>query len=230
MTGTSQASPAVAGVAALLQGTVATLEHWPEGCRAILAAGADRNVSGDTWWQDVVSGTDGSDGAGAVNARESRFIAQNRRWRGAPATLRGWDIGLLSTGDFGAGGLSTFDYRVALPRFFWGPRKVKVALAWTSAVSRIDLPFVGPLFFSNLAVDLDLKVFDSNGAQVGYSGSWDNSYEIVEFVGQPGETYSIRIRRWSGERSTWFGIAWTVTGGLQIAVPAEITEAVFARL
>ncbi|MGH7539659.1 MAG: S8 family serine peptidase, partial [Gemmatimonadota bacterium] len=230
MTGTSQASPAVAGVAALLQGTDPTLEHWPEGCRAILAAGADRNVSGGTWWQDVVSGADGSDGAGAVNARESRLIALNRRWRGAPATRRGWDIGLLTSGDFADDRMSTFEYRVEVPDFFWGPRNVKVALAWTSAVARLDLLFFPPFFFSSLAVDLDLKVFDSAGGLVGYSGSWDNSYEIVEFVGRPGETYSIRIRRWSGDRPTWFGIAWTVTGGLLIPVPTEITEAVLARL
>jgi hypothetical protein len=126
--------------------------------------------------------------------------------------------------------MSTFEYRLAVPRFPWGPRNIKVALAWTSAVTRIDLPFFGPFFFSNLAVDLDLFVFDSAGNQVGYSGSWDNSYEIVEFAGRPGETYTIRIRRWSGDRSTWYGIAWTVTGGVLIAVPTEITEAVLSRL
>jgi hypothetical protein len=50
--------------------------------------------------------------------------------------------------------------------------------------------------------------------QVGYSGSWDNSYEIAEFTGWPGETYTIKIRRWSGTDDVWYGIAWTVTGGL----------------
>jgi hypothetical protein len=63
-------------------------------------------------------------------------------------------------------------------------------------------------------VDLDLQVFDSQGIQVGYSGSWDNSYEIAEFEGRPGEIYTIKIRRWSGTDSVWYGIAWTVTGGL----------------
>ena len=63
-------------------------------------------------------------------------------------------------------------------------------------------------------MDLDLQIFDSRGNQVGYSGSWDNSYEIAEFEGQPGETYTIKIRRWSGTDSVWYGVAWTVTGGL----------------
>jgi hypothetical protein len=225
MTGTSQASPAVAGVAALIQGTATILKHWPEGCRAILLAGATRNVRDDTWWRDVAAGTDGRDGAGAVNAAESRQIALNRRWRDASASRRGWDIGLLSSADFGSDKLSTFEYRVKVPNFWWGPRHVKIALAWTSKVSS----FFGLLFGSKLTVDLDLKVFDENGTQVGYSGSWDNSYEIAEFTGSPGKTYTIRIRRWSGTDSTWFGIAWTVTGGLLLELPLELAEAVVFR-
>jgi len=76
----------------------------------------------------------------------------------------------------------------------------------------INLPIA-----STLTVDLDLQIFDSRGIQVGYSGSWDNSYEIAEFDGNPGETYTIKIRRWSGTDSVWYGIAWTVTGGLRWA-------------
>ena len=93
-----------------------------------------------------------------------------------------------------------------MPGFILGPRNVKVALAWTSKVSS----FLGLIYTSNLTVDLDLKVFDESGVQVGYSGSYDNSYEIAEFVGQPGKSYTIRIRRWSGTDSTWYGLAWTV--------------------
>jgi Subtilase family len=210
MTGTSQASPAVAGVAALIQGSSATLQHWPEGCRAILLASATRNVRGDTWWRDVAAGVDAGDGAGSANAAEARSVALNRRWRNAPASRRGWDVGLAASSDFGKDQLSVFDYAIVIPRTVLGPRNVKVALAWTSKVGT----FLGLLYTSKLTVDLDLKIFDENGVQVGYSGSWDNSYEIAEFVGQPGKTYKIRIRRWSGSDSTWFGIAWTVTGGL----------------
>lgn len=46
--GTSFAAPAAAGVAALVQDVNATLQSWPEGCRAILLAGADRNVRDNT--------------------------------------------------------------------------------------------------------------------------------------------------------------------------------------
>ena len=215
--GTSMASPAVAGVAGLLQSTNTTLKHWPEGCRALLLAGATRNVTDDTWWNDVVSNTDASDGSGAVNALESHRTALSRRSRNASATRRGWDIGSLRSSDFSSSTkLSTFSYKVKVPSGVFGPRTVKVALAWTSNVNVLSIFGIKIPLSSELTVDLDLKIVDSSGNQVGYSGSWDNSYEIAEFTGAPGATYTIRIRRWSGTDRVWYGIGWTVTGGLQI--------------
>jgi len=214
MSGTSMASPAAAGITALLQSQVSTLRSWPEGCRAILMAGATRNVVGDTWWQDVIDDDDASDGSGAVNARESQRIAQSRRGRDSSATLRGWDVGTLDDGDFDSNGMSDFVYRVQVPGFWFGPRHVKVSLAWNSKVSTFSIFGNEIPLGSQLTVDLDLKIFNGSGNQVGYSGSWDNSYEIAEFDANPGETYEIRIRRWSGTDWTWYGLAWTVTGSL----------------
>jgi hypothetical protein len=231
MTGTSQASPAAAGVAALLQSTSGTLQAWPEGCRAILLAGATKNVVGDTWWQDVVDDDDASDGSGAVNAFESYRIAQSRRSRNASPTRRGWDVGTLDSGDFDSKGLSTFVYRIQVPSFWFGPRHVKVALAWDSKVSTISFFGITIPISSQLKVDLDLKIFDKNGTQVGYSGSWDNSYEVAEFDAIPGETYEIRIRRWSGNDWTWYGLGWTVTGSLlDLGTIAVAGETRLARL
>jgi hypothetical protein len=214
MSGTSMASPAAAGVAALLQSEDATLKSWPEGCRAILLAGATRNVVGDTWWKDVVDDDDASDGTGAVNAHEGHQIVKNRRSRNAAPTRRGWDIGTLQSSDFGTNGLSKFAYRIQVPRFWFGPRHVKVALAWDSKITTLSIFGIELPLSSQLTVDLDLKIFDKNGNVVGYSGSWDNSFEIAEFDAVPGETYDIKIRRWSGSDWTWYGIAWTVTGSL----------------
>jgi hypothetical protein len=110
--------------------------------------------------------------------------------------------------------MSNFVYRIRVPDFFFGPRHVKVALAWVSKVTTFSIFGIEIPLSSQLTVDLDLKVFDANGVQVGYSGSWDNSYEIAEFDARPGETYEIRIRRWSGTDWTWYGLAWTVTGSV----------------
>ena len=216
--GTSMASPAAAGCAAQIQSVDGTLKSWPEGCRAIVLAGAKRNIAGQTWWRDVVADVDASDGSGAVDALEAVNIAKQRRSRNAAATGRGWDIGTLRSSDFGANKRTTFSYSVKLGNSFFSPRHVKVALAWDSKITMFPFPFgINLPIASTLTVDLDLQVFDSRGNQVGYSGSWDNSYEIAEFDGQPGETYTIKIRRWSGTDNVWYGIAWTVTGGLRWA-------------
>lgn len=213
--GTSFASPAVAGIAAQLQGENTLLRSWPEGCRAILLAGATRNVSDATWWRDVASSVDASDGSGAVNALESHRIVQNRRSRNAAATRRGWDVGVLDDDDFDRAGDSDFAYRVLVPDWILGPRHVKVALAWDSKVKEFSLFGIRIPIASALEQDLDLKVYDANGSLVAQSQSWDNSYEIAEFDARRGEEYTIRIRRYSGTGWTWYGIAWTVTGGIR---------------
>ncbi len=211
--GTSFASPAVAGIAAVLQSESPVLRSWPEGCRALLLAGAYRNVTNSTWWQDVLAGVDASDGAGAVNALESYRIVQNRRSRNAAATRRGWDIGSLGDDDFGGDGYSNFVYKVVVPGWVAGPRHVKVALTWNSVVGELSIFGIRIPLTSKLGQDLDLKVYDTGGRLVAHSQSWENSYEIVEFDGQRGAEYTIRVRRYSGSGSTWYGLAWTVTGG-----------------
>ena len=208
MSGTSFAAPATAGVTAIIQDVDPVLCSWPEGCRAILLAAAGRNIRGDTWWRDVINDVDGRDGAGAVDAMAGVTIAQQRRSRNAPASRHGWDVGTFSSAVVGADRLATFRYRVSVPPLLFSP-KVKIALAWDSAVST----FLGifPLS-SRLTVDLDLIVRDSRGNQVATSASWDNSYEVAEFDARRGETYDIIIRRWSGTDSVWYGVAWTVRG------------------
>lgn len=225
--GTSFASPAVAGIAAQLQGEDGVLRSWPEGCRAILLAGAGRNVSDSTWWQDVASSVDGSDGSGAANALESHRIVQQRRSRNASATRRGWDVGVFADADVDRNGDAEFVYRVAVPEWPLGPRHVKVALAWDSEVAEFSFLGIRIPISSTLRQDLDLRIFDSNGWLVAHSQSWDNSYEIAEFDAVRGEDYTIRIRRWSGTGWTWYGIAWTVTGGLRDLL--DLTDLAFER-
>lgn len=224
MSGTSMAAPAAAGVTALMQQAAPTLKSWPEGCRAILLAAASKNITGNTWWADRNAGVDASDGSGAVDALEGVRIAQSRKFRNAAASRRGWDVGTLRSSDIGANGETTFSYQVTVPQFFFSPR-VNVALAWDSLAAVVDILWL-QVAIDQLKLDLDLHVYDSRGNQVGYSGSWDNSYEIAEFPAVRGETYTIKIRRWSGTDDVWYGIAWTVQGTPFIRPDWGLTEAV----
>ena len=55
---------------------------------------------------------------------------------------------------------------MSVPRTVFGPRKMKVALARTSKVSSfVGIPIRFPIITSNLALDLDLKIFDGNGVR-----------------------------------------------------------------
>jgi hypothetical protein len=201
--GTSFAAPAVSAAAALIQGTAPLLVQWPEGCRAILLAGAGPRDSVATWWQDVLGKVDAKDGAGPLDANESFEIAKCRSARGAAATHRGWDVDLLAPEDLDANGKATFSYQLSVPGDGEDPSSVRVVIAWCSRTGEeLD-------YWRYLSVDLDLYVYDSNGIDVGHSCSWDNSYEIVQFDGLPGATYQIMIQSRAPAESTWYGIAWT---------------------
>jgi hypothetical protein len=222
LSGTSMAAPAAAGCTALIQQANSTLKSWPEGCRAILLAGASKNITGSTWWADRQAALDASDGSGAVDGLESVRIAQSHRSRNSAASRRGWDVGTLRSADIGSDGQTTFSYQVVVPSYFFGAR-VKVALAWDSLATLQDF-FFFQLASDHLQVDLDLHVYNSRGTRVGYSGSWDNSYEIAEFSANAGETYTIKIRRWSGTEDVWYGLAWTVQGSPFIRPDWNLTE------
>jgi hypothetical protein len=211
LSGTSMAAPAVAGAAACIQEANGTLRSWPEGCRAILMASAWRNPDGSTWRSDLIAGRDGVDGAGALDTKAAVDIARSRSARNGTPKRRGWDVGTSRSSDYGADGYSTYSYKIAVPRTTFRPH-VKVALAWDSHVTSFDFLGIHIPLSSSLTVDLDLHVRDSRGNQVAVSNTYDNSYEIAEFAATPGETYDIKVRRWSGTEDVWYGVAWTVTG------------------
>jgi hypothetical protein len=206
--GTSMAAPAVAGSTACVQEVNNVLKSWPEGCRAIQLAAAKLNPDGGTWWSDLVAGEDGVDGSGALNTLQAVRIAEQRKGRNNRPAPKGFDVGTLRSADIGSNGETTFSYNISVPRTILSSHYVKVALAWDSDVREFNFLGITIPIASVLSLDLDLKVYDSGGNLVGYSGSYDNSYEIAEFRAIAGETYTIKIRRWSGTDDVWYGIAW----------------------
>ena len=64
-------------------------------------------------------------------------------------------------------------------------------------------------YVDKLTLDYDILVYDGK-TLVASSMSWDNSYEIVEFQGNAGKTYDVKIAKYSGDDWSWYGLAWTV--------------------
>ncbi|WP_378514976.1 S8 family serine peptidase [Nonomuraea dietziae] len=220
--GTSQAAPAVASAAALIQDVDATLKSWPEGCRAILLASADRNLEGSTWDAHVATRTDARDGAGALNTDEAVWIAE-RRCKPNQPRRRGWDVGRLQAAAFQftpeLPGLKEFSYQIRLgdtPLFL--PKRIKIALAWDSTLSYFfwGAPPNYKLypFDSRLKIDLDLEVAWPDGTPIATSNGFDNSYVVVEFEQPTGYFYDeihvfIRAMPRPKPWKAYFGIAWT---------------------
>ena len=219
MSGTSMASPAVVGGVALLQKQQPVLRFWPEGVRSLLFAGAVTNVSShagrksngtnastanSTWWNDVRNNRDAYDGAGSMNIDESVEIAKNR-YNGT-AKDKGWQIGKLRKTDFNSSKYYKNTFKVKVENA--EQRKIRVALAWNSVATLHNMIF-WKFYTSYLGHDLDIRIFDSKGNQVASSLSYDNSYEIADFTGKVGETYTIKIHGWKfPNKNTWYSIAW----------------------
>lgn len=216
--GTSFASPAVAGTALLLQNADNLLLNWPEGIRAILFAGSKYNVKDNNWKNDNISGIDGYDGCGCINTKESMRIVEKsfnsgKVNRDNRPKSRGWDANVLTNNDF-KNRNSYVSYYIGVPNTDPTGNKlkvcnIKIAMAWDS---QIKFTFGSPVK-SVLSSDFDLYVYNENGSLVANSSSWDNSYEVVDFIGLRGKIYEIRIKRHKGSESVWYGISWNAGDG-----------------
>jgi Subtilase family/Bacterial Ig-like domain len=181
--GTSVASPIVAGVAAQLLANEPVLAAWPEGARALLMAGAIHRVRMPNGSRNV-----DHEGVGMTSADWTNRIA-----RPGDHEFGGYVMGSLSPGQEPA-------QRVNVR----GGDRLRVALAWNSHTS-------GSANLSKtdvLRADLDLRVIAPNGAVVG-SYTIDNAYEFVEMIMPSSGTARIEIRqsRFDGASET-YGLAW----------------------
>ena len=115
---------------------------------------------------------------------------QKNRYNGS-AKGRGWQIGTLRKTDFNSSKYykKTFKLKIQMSK----KEKVRIALAWNS-VSTLHNILFWKFYTSYLGHDLDIRVFDSKGVQVAsLHFQYDNSYEVADFTGKAGETYTIKF-------------------------------------
>lgn len=196
--GTSYAAPQVAGLTALLVHRDPLLRFWPEAIKAIIMASATHNIAGPT---TIVSGQgDLHDGAGAINAALADTIVQSRGDTIGPCYVSCWWGESLSNSNFPVG--------TELERNFYANRGdlIRVVIVWWA---NADAPS-NDYSFDRLDTDLDLRVKYPDGQYVSgvNSLSFDNNYEMVEFIAPQTAVYKIAIRKVrADESSNSIGIA-----------------------
>jgi subtilisin family serine protease len=197
--GTSFAAPQVAGLAALLIHRNWSLNVWPEASRAIIMASATHNIDGPT---GIPSGQDLRDGAGGINAALADTVAQTRNYSDIDPCTDScwWGISIYNT---------SFPVGTYLYRYFTANRGdfIRVTIAWWS---NADCSAINNCNFDRLDTDLHLGVLDPDGQWVpgAWSASWDNNYELVEFVAPETGTYRIAVyKERADESSNYLGIA-----------------------
>lgn len=197
--GTSFAAPQVAGLAALLIDRNWSLNVWPEANKAIIMASATHNIDGPT---GIPSGQDLRDGAGGINAALADTVAQTPNYSAVDPCTDScwWGISINNT---------NFPVRTYLYRYFSANKGdfVRVAIAWWS---NADCSAINNCNFDRLDTDLHLGVLGPDGQWVpgAWSASWDNNYELVEFVAPETGTYRMAVYKTrADEPSNYLGIA-----------------------
>jgi hypothetical protein len=194
--GTSIAAPQVAGLAALLIDRNSSLGTWPEATRAIIMASATHNITGPAI---IVRGQgDLRDGAGAINADLADRVAQTRETGVGPCyTSCWWGTAIVN---------STFPVGTYLTRTFYADYGdlIRVAISWWA---NADGP-ANNYSFTRLDTDLDLRVRGPGNRSRAYSTSWDNNYEMVQFLAPQTGQYTIQVAKIRADEDTnYLGIA-----------------------
>ncbi len=209
--GTSVATPIVGGIAAQLMARAPSLLAWPEAVRALLMAGAFRQVHMPD---------------GSVN-RDHQGV-------GLPSAL--WSNRILNAGDGHYGGyvVGSTDATAGVEQAISvvAGQRVRVALSWNSHTSGTSNTGKADA----LRTDFDLQVIQPNGALVG-SYSVDNNYEVLDFTAPSSGTARIRLAKTRFDApSEQYALAWSkvsmgtpsrIAGSDRYATSAAVSRASF---
>jgi subtilisin family serine protease len=197
--GTSFSAPQVAGLAALLIDRDSSLSTWPEASRAIIMASATHNITGPT---GIPTGQDLRDGAGGINATLADLIAATHNLSSTAACGNScWWGNSINNTSFPVG-TYTYRYFTATKGDF-----IRVSIAWWSNASCTSISNCN---YDRLDTDLNLGAKDPDGEWIpgAWSASWDNNYELIEFVAPKTGTYRIAVyKARADETSNYLGIA-----------------------
>lgn len=181
--GTSFSAPMVTGTTALMMRTNGALGVWPEAVKAIVMATATNNIEGGTIWSEF-------DGAGGINADRANRVAGH------------------NGGTWGAQGYScgASNQTIVSNVFVNKGQRVRVAMAWDT-----NPTFWNFSYGSRPSADLDMQIIGPLGNSVAGSFSWDNTYEIVDFVAQTTGTHRLRVNKFRCNHTPkWLGWAWSI--------------------
>ena len=210
--GTSVASPIVAGIAAQVISNLPSVALRPEVTRAIIMAGAINR-------SPMPDGSKRSDHEGTGTASA---LWANRLLAAGDAPYGGHRIGSMTPGQ-----AITQDIAVV------AGQKVKVVLTWNSRTSGSSIS----TRTDRLTADLDLRIIQPDGSVLG-SYTFDNNYEWVEFTASRSGTARIELRQARFEStSERYGLAWAkwsvgtpvrLSGANRYATAAAVSRAHFA--
>ena len=173
----------VTGTTALMMRTNGALGVWPEAVKAILLATATNNIEGATIWSEF-------DGAGGINADRANRVA-------------GHSNGTWGAQNYSCGAASQ---TIVSSVFVNKGQRVRVAMAWDT-----NPTFWNFSYGSRPSADLDMQVIGPLGSGVAGSFSWDNTYEIVDFVAQTTGTHRLRVNKFRCNHTPkWLGWAWSI--------------------
>ncbi|GAB4579290.1 MAG: hypothetical protein Fur0022_20280 [Anaerolineales bacterium] len=176
--GTSFAAPQVTGMAALLINRHSTLLHVPSALKAIVMASAIHNIEGSSRLSEY-------DGAGGIAATVGDTIAITRGTNDAiPCSVPCWWYETIYPSSFTNNNLNRYFNAVQ-------GDTVRVVISW---FSNAYCPNENNCTLDHLDTDLDLWIYNPSGTFVISSASFDNNYEIVEFVANTTGQYRIEVK------------------------------------
>ncbi len=163
-TGTSLSAPFSAGFAADMMGQHTWLQGHPELLKAMMMAGATRNIEG-------AAALSALDGAGGINYFNTAYNGSVQWWVGPNNSI--------------------FDgaNQVKVDRWLTAGQRYRMALTWL-------VPGSYAYSNNNVNMDLDTWVTDPNGSTVAGSYSYDNGFEIVDFVAPVSGIYKVTVNRY----------------------------------